>query len=245
MDWDIQPLTAQHHTLYEIIADSLEEMILTDKVDSQCLPTEHELAAKFGVSRTVVREALKLLRERGLVKMRAGDGAYTTRPRSSTMSPAMNRLIRFNDLTDWDVVQIRIILECAACELAFEHVGENELQELTVILNDMIQFKSNLDIRVKKDCEFHYAIARFSQNALLAFFVQSINDILYDFMRKRIEYRPTGNDEGIVWHTRLIECFRTADANAVSNLMREHILSSYHQMEYEEDGAKPVIGKLP
>lgn len=242
MGWDIQPLAAQNRTLYEIIAGTLEEMILTDKVDSLRLPSEHELAEKFGVSRTVIREALKLLRERGLVKMRAGDGAYTTRPQSTTMSGAMNRIIRFNDLTDSDVVQIRIILECAACETAFEHIGENELKELTEILNEMIEFKTDIDLRVKKDCEFHYAIARFSQNALLALIVQSINDILYDFMRKRIEYRPTGNDEGIIWHKRLIEGFRTTDAETVSSMMREHIMSSYHQLEYDETTGKPILG---
>ncbi len=174
--------------------------------------------------------------------MRAGDGAYTTRPRSSTMSQAMHRLIRFNDLTDREVVQVRIILECAACELAFDHIGERELQELTEIHNAMIEFKTDIDIRVKKDCEFHYAIARFSQNTLLSFFVQSINDILYDFMRKRIEFRPTGNDEGIVWHGRLIEGFRTSDVNSVADMMREHIMSSYHQLEYGGDGGKPLIG---
>lgn len=230
MNWNSESLTLQHRTLYEIIADSLEEMILNDKEDLQRLPTEHVLAQKFGVSRTVIREALKLLRERGLVKMRAGDGLYATRPQPSSMSQAMNRIIRFNDISDWDVYQVRILVECAACEMAFDNIGEAEINELSSLVDDMIKYKEDIDIRVRKDCEFHCAIARFSRNPLLASFVESIIDLLFDFMKKRIAYRPNGNDEGIEWHNKLINCFKNSSAKIASDLMKEHIMSSYNQL---------------
>lgn len=233
MEWKIEPIK-RSHTLYEEIADVLEEMILAEGTDSERLPTEFELTKSFGVSRTVIREALKLLQERGLVKMRAGDGTYITKPKSSTMMHAMNRLVRFNNLTDWDITLVRVIIECAACELACEKITDQAISELESLLDKMIENKANLHIRVKKDCEFHCAIARLSQNELLVFFVESIHDLLYSYMRKRIEFRPEGNNDGILWHRRIIDALKLGNPNLASGYMREHIIASFQQINPNE-----------
>ena len=67
--------------LYEQIAGRLEEWILAHNFKEQeKLPSEQALAEEFNVSRNVVREALKLLKERGLVDSRNGTGSYVTKP---------------------------------------------------------------------------------------------------------------------------------------------------------------------
>jgi len=183
----------------------------------------------------VVREALKLLRERGLVKMRAGDGAYITSPSSSTMMQAMSRLIRFNNLSDWDITVVRAIIESATCELACEMITDEDIETLEQILAQMIEHKGDLHTRVEKDCEFHTAIAKISKNELLVFFVESINDLLYQFMRKRIELRPAGNDDGISWHRKIVDALKQRDANLASAHMREHVEASYWQLIMTEE----------
>ena len=62
--------------LYESIANNLEEMILNDSSQiGQKLPSEQTMAANFGVSRNVIREALKILKERQLITLHIGEGA--------------------------------------------------------------------------------------------------------------------------------------------------------------------------
>jgi GntR family transcriptional repressor for pyruvate dehydrogenase complex len=70
--WKIQSNDIKRQPLYEQIADSLEEMILNNESNDLRLPSEMSLVSQYGVSRSVVREALKTLKERGLISLRGG-----------------------------------------------------------------------------------------------------------------------------------------------------------------------------
>ena len=75
--------------LYEQVADELERAILETGLVSagdDKLPSEQALGVKFGVSRTVIREALKLAKERGLIEQRTGEGSYITKPSPAAIS---------------------------------------------------------------------------------------------------------------------------------------------------------------
>src|SRR5690349_10707602 len=85
----------ERRPLSERVASEIEESIITGtfRVGSQ-LPSEQRLADQFGVSRNVVREAFKVLRERGLIEIQNGSGAYVRRPDSGITSDALGRYIR-------------------------------------------------------------------------------------------------------------------------------------------------------
>ena len=91
-----EKFTVVKTNLYEQIADYLEDMILNNKTmqEEKKLPSEQALAVTFGVSRNVVREALKLLKERGLIELRNGTGAYITKPEASNISDVVSRIDR-------------------------------------------------------------------------------------------------------------------------------------------------------
>ena len=133
-------------------------MILDDGADYKRLPTEHDLVAKFGVSRSVIREALKVLKERGLVSMRAGDGSYVTIPKSDTISRVVGRVMRFNGISDDKITEVRSILESKAIENVTAYATEEDILRLEEIVDQMEQCKKNIEDRTQKDCEFHYAI---------------------------------------------------------------------------------------
>lgn len=86
--------SVQRVNLYESIADNLEQMILNDSSQiGQRLPSEQTLAENFGVSRNVVRESLKILKERHLVSLRTGEGAYIEKPDNRSLTELLNRII--------------------------------------------------------------------------------------------------------------------------------------------------------
>ena len=117
--------------LYEQIADSIEEAIIYKGEAASKLPSEMALSAQFGVSRTIIREALKLLQARGLVEIRVGGGAFITKPESEDVSELLLRIVQMDRIEDKDVYEIRIILEVAAIREAAAMTTAAHIQLVT------------------------------------------------------------------------------------------------------------------
>ncbi|MDR0877230.1 MAG: FadR family transcriptional regulator [Treponema sp.] len=230
--WTIRNLDIKYRNLYEQVADSLEEMIFEGGSDKMLLPTEFELAEKYEVSRSVIREALKILNERGLVSMRAGDGSYVNIPQSAVIGRVLGRVTRFNRISDDKITKVRLLLEVEAAFTAATNATDEEIAELEDINRQMELFKSDLEKRIYKDCEFHNAIARISRNELLAFMVESLTELLRDYIRERLVLNPAGNEDGIQFHWELIKAIKSHNPNKAKKVMHDHIERSYHIINY-------------
>jgi len=89
----------QTSRLYEQIVEQIEESILAGRLKpGDQLPAERELAEQFGVSRTAVREAVKALREKGLVEAYPGRGTFVTNVTSQTVRESLERLARIGQV---------------------------------------------------------------------------------------------------------------------------------------------------
>ncbi|MEI7616540.1 MAG: GntR family transcriptional regulator, partial [Actinomycetota bacterium] len=132
--------------LYEQIASQLEEMILNEtlKIGDQ-LPPEKDLAEKFGVSRNILREALKTLKERGLIDVKTGNGIYITKPKPEVIKKILNRLVKLGDVNIKELFEFRLAIEVKACGLAAERATIEEIENLENILNMMKGDSCNLD----------------------------------------------------------------------------------------------------
>jgi DNA-binding FadR family transcriptional regulator len=111
-----------HATLSEAVATELEELILRgDLHDGQRLPTETELGDALGVSRSVLRDAVRTLVARGLLDVRQGHGTVVSAPSSETYGDAMVALLMRSGATIGDVLDARSALESALAPLAAEN----------------------------------------------------------------------------------------------------------------------------
>ncbi len=221
----------ERSTLYEKIADSLESSILECNESSVKLPTENELALKFGVSRAVIRESLNILRERGLIVTKVGEGTFTEKPSYDFLARNINRMIRMNGISDRDVNSIRLILECGSSRLAALNVTDSFISSLEEITDEMEASADDIEKRVRLDFEFHLLIAKESGNELLVLFIESINEILLDYIRRRLIQKPEGHLDGVIWHRRITDLFRRKSSpDEVESAMRKHLESSFHQI---------------
>lgn len=212
--------------LSETLADKLEDIILSDiKLFGQKLPSEQELAKQFGISRNIVREALKLLKERGLITSRTGDGSYISKPEPQTLTNLISRMLVMYDIDAADVYEMRVMLECNACFLAVQRATETDLDALTAINRTMEEKQSNLEKRVDLDLQFHAQIAEISGNALLSIFVKSMTHLRKAMIRQAIQ-SDGGSQDGIDYHDRIIAAFRSRDAKQAEQIMREHLAES-------------------
>ena len=117
------PLKAS--SLYEQIVEQIEKHILEGSlIPGTKLPSERELGEQFAVSRTVVREAIKALREKGLVAVQPGRGTFVVGDSTTAMRRSLDMLVKLNKQSDLeDLVVVRAILEP---EIAEHHQREVE-----------------------------------------------------------------------------------------------------------------------
>jgi len=88
--------------LYEQIADCLEQEIIHSETEIEKLPSEKDLSIQFNVSKTAIREALKVLKERGLITSKNGEGSFVTKPGMSNISDSLNRIVQLGKISDMD-----------------------------------------------------------------------------------------------------------------------------------------------
>ena len=220
---DLTGYKLQKINYYEQIADKLETSILEDTLpENGKLPSETELAKRFNVSRTILRESLKILKERGLVQMKTGDGSYVTRPEASTISGVLNRFIKLDGIKDEDIYVIRYSLELSAVRIAAEKASDAELDAMETLIGKMEKHKKETELRVQLDCDFHIAIARASKNALLAVFIESMTEVLRKVIRRGV-LLPGKNEDGIIRHRRILAALRKRDPVLAEKAMKEHL----------------------
>ena len=167
--------------------------------------------------------------------MRAGDGTYTVRPGSTLISQTLRRVIQFNRYSDDNITEIRIALEVTAVRDAAKNATDKQIAELEAILDRMKQYKDNTDTekRTQIDCEFHRYIAECSGNMLLAVLINSIMDMIKEYIRIRLEQNPQGNELGIIWHQKIVDAIKNHDVDTAGSYMRDHIDASFHQLDID------------
>lgn len=212
--------------LYESIADNLEQMILDDSSQiGQRLPSEQTLAENFGVSRNVVRESLKILKERHLVSLRTGEGAYIEKPDNRSLTELLNRIILLDNVEHSAVMEVRQIIETEACRLAAERNTSEAFDVLEEINDSMMRYKGDIEKRISLDIQFHITIAKLSNNPLLELFAQSMSNLLAPILRTAL-IPEWGNENGIEFHKQIIATLRMRNGEKAEKLMRQHLQES-------------------
>ena len=128
--------------LFEQVASQLEGLILTGKVAiGSKLPAEGALAAQFGVSRPVIREALAQLRDRGLTETVNGSGTYARQPDGEHLTEVLLRHLHFGELAAPQVVsslyEARIAVEVMAARLAATRGLDSDLSLISARFDEM------------------------------------------------------------------------------------------------------------
>lgn len=215
--------------LYEQIADTIEQAIIEQGSLVNKLPAELDLAKEFGVSRTIIREALKILKARGLVDVRVGGGAYITKPKASDISKLILRIVNIDRINDEEVYAIRMILETAAVREATKRVTPLDLEGLEKQVDSMEKNMSDIEVRIDKDCEFHCQIGRLSGNELLALLVESMTGVLRKFISDGIR-ASGGNEDGVYRHRVILEALESGDPDKAESAMRDHLAHSWENV---------------
>lgn len=221
IDYDVKKTN-----LSKAIADNLEEMIVHNSQQlGEKLPSEQSLADNFGVSRNVIRESMKLLLERGLVIVRAGGGAYISKPDPNILTNMIARFIAMDGINDMGAHDVRILLETESCRLTTLNATDKDFDELQLIIDEMIKVFDDVEHRVKLDIQFHTRIAEMSGNRLLTLFVGSMAILIQTLIKQAVRSK-LGSDSAIDYHARILSAMRTRNVNLATELMSAHLQES-------------------
>ena len=216
-----QPI--QSERLYEQIVYQIERRIVAGdlKVGDQ-LPAERELADQFAVSRTAVREAIKALREKGLVEIRLGRGTFVTRGATGAVRHSLGLLLK-NENGFVNLAEVREILEPEIAALAATRVTEENIAAMAEAVAIMETALNNVDVFVEADLDFHLALAEATQNPIIPTLMDSIIDLLRE-QRKRTGNVEGGLARGQYHHKRILEAVIQHDPLAARQAMQDHLL---------------------
>jgi GntR family transcriptional regulator, transcriptional repressor for pyruvate dehydrogenase complex len=210
--------------LYEQIVLQIEESIQKGvlKAGDQ-LPAERELAQQFGVSRTAVREAVKALREKGLVEAYAGRGTFVTDGTSHAMKLSLDRMLRLGQSEDSSfLVEVREILEPEIAALAAERSEAQHLTAMREALAVMDSARSDPDAFIEGDLDFHLALAEAAGNPLILSLIDSIVGLLRE-QRTKIFNVNGGPERGQYHHKRILEAIEHRDPQRAREVMKTHL----------------------
>ncbi|MCI8490512.1 MAG: FadR family transcriptional regulator [Lachnospiraceae bacterium] len=162
--------------------DELMKYILQEPIElGQKIPNEYELAERFGVGRSTIREAVKGLVSRGILEVRRGSGTYVVNTNSVAEDPL--GLGKFEDKYKMalDLFEVRLMIEPEIAALACRNASEQELEKLKRLCDETEQLYRGGHNHIGKDIEFHTCIARCSKNQVVETLVPVINTAVYTF----------------------------------------------------------------
>ncbi len=163
-----------------------ERLLAGELAAGDRLPGERELALSLGVSRPILREALRALAMLGFIDIRQGSGAYVKKPDIAAVGDFLTFfLAQQPDMLD-DVMQARIAIECQAIRLACEQASEADLNRIGGCLTALTQTLDDPDLGGKADFDFHSAIVKASRSPALITLYRAISHLL---MRSHVDRR--------------------------------------------------------
>lgn len=214
----------QSSKVFEKIAEQIEKRILSGELRSgDRLPTERELSEQFQASRTAVREAMKTLAQRGLVDMRPGRGTIVIDGTSQAMRHSLGLMMMVGQAgNSANLVEVREIIEPGIAALAAVRATEEEITAMREAVRVMDAKLNEADAFIAADNDFHRALAKGTQNALILTLVDSIVDLLSE-QRKQIFSLSGAPERGQIHHKRILESVVQHNAEAAREAMRAHL----------------------
>src|SRR6201987_3570658 len=211
--------------LYEQIVQQIEESIVKgDLKPGDQLPAERDLAQRFGGSRTAVREAVKALREKGLVEAYSGRGTFITDGTTQAVRQSLDLMVKIGQPEgSKHLAEVRAILEPEIAALAAVRIQEPELSTMREAVSVMDRAGQDPEAYIEADLDFHLALAEGAANPLILSLLDSIVGFLRA-QRLRIFRVAGGPDRGQVHHKRILEAVEHRDAEKARDAMRAHLL---------------------
>lgn len=218
----------RYEKLSNQVAEQITNMILSGALQTgDRLPAERELCATFGVSRTVIREAISIVKAKGLIESNGRNGTSVRTLQGADVANSIGMLITLqgHPATVEDLMEVRRALEMQTARLAAERATEEDIAEMKRILQRMEESEHDPETYPENDLKFHFALATATHNPLFLILLDPLNDALLEGIKlaSQLEGVP---EEGYQFHRRILEKVIARDGRGASQEMYAHLIQS-------------------
>lgn len=219
------------------VYNQLKEAILTEKYKAgDKLPSERELIEMFQVSRTVVREAIKILEANQFVEIKQGatGGAFVKHITFERLSDACFDMFMSGQLNLPELCQARFLIEPAAIRLAVQNYKPEDKERLLKVLEEEKNYSPSNDEMVYFRSQLHYVLAEMTGNRFLEAIIKSLAILIRDVTK---DIQPSFHPDQVHpvgMHDKLVQAVFDKDEDRAAEEMRLHLIEFRNRLEQAE-----------
>jgi GntR family transcriptional repressor for pyruvate dehydrogenase complex len=185
------------------------------------LPSERELAANFGVARSSLRQALKVLEIMGVITQKVGDGSYLNKDASSVLAVPMEFLFLLDDMSLQELTEMRLMIEPALAAKAAERANTQHIALLRQSITDLEHSKRDRVRLVASDLLFHRVIFQASGNRLVGRLFDTIHRAMLNMMM--VTSQLVDLEHTLHFHQPILAAIEQRNPELASRLMTDHL----------------------
>jgi DNA-binding FadR family transcriptional regulator len=230
----------QTRRTFEEICDRIRARLASGELKpGDKLPAERELAQQLGVGRNALREALRSLEIAGILELRKGvkGGAFIRSGDTARMDAVVQDMFSLGSITVEELAEARVHVQDLVVRLACERATEADFAALEANIDRTEEMTASgrfLD-RVECSREFYRLLGAATHNAVLAMTLQSITEILMQFVYSRVANGGKPTPRLVAKRREFLQALRARDREQATQLMRTH-LEAIHRMLKEPVG---------
>lgn len=218
---------ARNPSLYETVSEQLLTAIRGAELKPGArIPSERELGERFGVSRTVIREAIRHLAAKGVLEVVSGSGVLIADVSPTNVSESLDLYLRQRGpIEPSQIHEVRETLELRTTELAAERATDEQLAAISALCDQMALVLEDADEASAADVEFHRAIAEATGNPLFLVLVDSLGEVMLHIRRATLG-DPDRGRTAVAAHRRVAHALAERDVEGAVAAMRDHLNDS-------------------
>lgn len=225
----------------DILANQLRDMIVSGRLTpGSFLPTERQLVEDSGLSRTSVRDALRVLESEGLITTKVGrsGGSMVTLPGREAVARSVELFVRTHGIRLESLLECRVAVEPMLAGLAAKHRTVEQLAEIEELHAEFVASVDNVQSYKAVNLDWHLAIARASRNEPLTALMEAVSRPIRDAMDYQHVTTPDLRQFAVAAHTKIMEALRAQDSESAMRRMQRHV-SAYRDVAVAEGRGNP------
>ena len=214
--------SVENKKVSQVIIEQIQNMIMSGELKiGDKLPPERELTETLNVGRPALREALKALEVIGVIERIHGQGNFISNNIVDSFFKPLSLSFRLSNGKPEEILQVRFLLESFTVNEAAKNATAEDIETLELIHKRMV-LSDSLEDKAKYDKEFHFEIARISNNTLIVNLFQSVSYLMDSFIQETVRIEDVIN-RIYREHELIIEGIKNKDGSKAIEALKSHL----------------------
>ncbi len=243
----LDDFSVRRSTLHEQVAEKIQQLMINESLlPGHRLPSERNLAERLNVSRTVIREAMRVLSAQGLLEVKPGSGTYIRELSLNDAAASIGLYLNMHQVKNHykDLMEIRRTLEVEIVGLAAERATGEDIVALETAVEEIERNREDAETFTRADLAFHECLAKATHNVLYPILLAPIADLQLEFRLAAYKHDQPATVKGALdYHRRILDRVRDQDAEGARQVMHEHLDQAHEVIKAAYEGDTLEISK--